>query len=179
MRKFLRIKHWQIFLLYLALSFLSTMNYDLPKSMNEFLKVSPLLFFIVWNLLLGFALQSIKPKYLKFNTSPAILAAILTIVLIIITIITTDGMYDSMFLNIVIGLLIIISLFVIVAFPAELLKSQELDRKAKPIEYGNYIFEFLILIIGVWLYQPRINKIEKTKNELNPAANSGEHEKPL
>jgi branched-subunit amino acid transport protein len=164
MRTILRIKHWQIFLFYLILSFLSTKDYDLPKSMDELLKVSPLLFLIAWNLLLGFVLQSIKPKNLKFNTSPAILAAILTIFLIIITITTTDGMYDSIFLNIVLGLLIIIPFFVIAAFPAELLKSLELDRKAKPIEYGNYIFEFLILIIGVWLYQPRINKIEKIKN---------------
>jgi hypothetical protein len=165
MRTFLRIKHWQIFLFYLLVSFLSRRDYGLPKSMGELLEASPLLLFIAWNLLLGFALLSIKPKDLKFNTSPAILASILTVVLIIITIFTTDGMYDSMFLNILIGFLIIVSLFVIVAFPAELLKSLELDRQVKPIEYGNYIFEFFILIIGVWLYQPRINKIEKIKNE--------------
>ena len=151
-------------------------DYGLPKSIDEFIKVSPGLFYVAWNLLLGFALHSIKPKDLKINTSPAIFSAILMIVLIIITIVTTDGMYDSMILNIAFGFLIFVLLFVIAALPAELLKSLELGRQAKPIEYGNYIFEFLILGIGIWLYQPRINKIEKFKNELNPATNNGEQQ---
>lgn len=163
---FLRIKHWQIFLFYAILWFLRIKDYDLPRSINEFIQISPLLFLVAWNLLLGFALHSIKPRDVKVNALPAIFSAVLTLVLIIITIATTDGMYDSMLLNIAFGLLIIVSLFVIAAFPAELLKSIELGRKAKPMEYGNYIFPFLIFIIGVWLYQPRINTIGKRKTQL-------------
>jgi len=166
MKTFLKFKHWQIFLFYVVLSVLSGRDYGLPKYMDELLNVFPVLFIIAWNMLLGVALYSIKPRDLKVNYLPAIWATVLLIILITTTLLTTDGWYDSLFLNIALGVLILVLLFIIAAFPAALLKSIEAGRQVKPMEYGDYIFEFFILFIGVWLYQPRINNVVKTKSEL-------------
>jgi len=55
--------------------------------------------------------------------------------------------------------------FYIFYFNAKSLKAVELQR---PVTFGDYIGEFFLLLffpIGVWIIQPRINKIFEEKEE--------------
>jgi len=157
----LKIKHWQIFS-FVIIAYIISRYFASSLISGDMIRTIWALFAILWNLLLGLTLYSISPVELRFNKLPYVVASVLLIVAgIVISLMTKNREFEFLPVIIIGAIISLAALFYIASFPARVLKSLELNRKATPMEYGEYLFPFLIFMIGVWIYQPRLNRIEK------------------
>ena len=161
MRYFLKIKHWQIFL-FVILIYFSSVFYPGSFISGDIRIVFMGLFAISWNFLLGLALFSICPVEYRFNKLPYVITSVLLIAVGLVSIgMENIHSLEYIWFDIIVAITAILLLLYQASFPARVLKSMELNRKATPIEYGEYLFPFFIFMIGIWIYQPRVNRIAK------------------
>ena len=163
MNIFLKLKHWQIFLIWILgiIQMVVLMN-------TEFWFIG---FGIYFGLLFGW-MYSIG-KVLNENTPEIIRKLNIWSIIYLISIIPMGIRFHNIFsesyerLNplifIVSGIIGLVSIINIGIISAKSLKENE---KEGELTFGNYALEFfliLYMIIGVWILQPRLNKIMTEK----------------
>jgi hypothetical protein len=159
MKIFLKLKHWQIFLIWIfgviqLLIFIRTDFWFMALG-------------IYFCLLFGW-IYSIG-KVLNENNAEIIKKLNIWSLLYLISIIPIGIRFHNMItesyerLNILIfiasGIVGLVSIINIGIISAKSLKEKEKQEK---LNFGNYVFEFflvLYMIIGVWILQPRLNKL--------------------
>jgi hypothetical protein len=181
MNFFIKIKHWQLFLLIIAISIIAqvffTSYFDKNqnnKSLIFFPFIGQILILYLWHLSIGLMLHkkllpNIKMSIVKFEIALFIsFVSFFFISYILFTILSlpmTQNMLPyilSLFLSLPV---LIVSIFYCLYFNAKALKSIELQKNAN---FNEYILEFFLLCffaIGVWIIQPKINQIFFAKND--------------
>lgn len=175
MRILLRLKHWQLFLLTWGLPIL--MNFFTFSNPGLIIKLFPVMMIVFaigifgWVWAISTELQTKLPTDVKLNVGQFKILFLIPIVYILgLTIRMSYNFYGGQSgqgddIGGVIGLIIFLHLLSMVCiflglrFAAKTMKSVELGRMAK---FGDYAGEFFLIWfspIGVWVLQPRLNKL--------------------
>ncbi|WP_340065689.1 hypothetical protein [Ascidiimonas aurantiaca] len=188
---FLRLKHWQLFLLllgvpllfqfYVMFALLWNLKTD-PNPTNEsvlnFFEVFPLVMILFtgvffgwfWSIALG--LKEKIPAEIKMKTTRFKIFFFIPLVYIVSLMIYLGNIFSGLqvddafeagsWIVVVIVPLHLFSMFCMfhtMYFVAKTIKTAELQRKAG---FGDFVVEFFLLwiyFIGIWIIQPRINKL--------------------
>lgn len=183
---FLKAKHWQLFILMVGVPFLFqiiTIIYvlitDNPLFALSTFPIFMLIYVIIffgWFWSIGVGLHKFLPenhnlklkKFKIFFFIPLLYIIILMFAMMSFDVFTDFPPPDN---NIELSLIVIIPLhlfsmfcmFYLLYFCSKTLKSIELNRE---VEFSDYVIDFFLLwfyIIGIWILQPKINKIFNEK----------------
>lgn len=195
--RFLRAKHWQIFILLFAVPFIFQFIFlfkllvsgfegsSQDSEIFDFIKMFPwymgyfVLVFFGWFWSLAMGLQQFIPRGLQLNTSKFKYAFFYPLVYIIlfsfsftgVILVEAGGEQVLSFLFILpLHLLAMFCMFYMIYFIAKSLRTAELQRKVTASDYIGEFFLLWIYIVGVWVIQPRVNKLfeQKHSQPLNP-----------
>lgn len=187
-KAFLTAKHWQLFILMVGLPFLFqtvTLVYvivmDSPMLALSTFPIFMLLYisiFFGWFWSMGVGLHKFLPeqhnlklkKFKVFFFIPLIYISLLMVGMMYFGVFNDfpppeDKLLISLILIVPLHLFTMFCLLYVLYFCAKTLKSIELQRN---VEFADYAGEFFLLwfyIIGVWILQPKINKIYSAKNQ--------------
>jgi hypothetical protein len=194
MKGLLRIKHWQLFILLVGIPFilqiffiytslvsrLSPTGTGLSPFVYSIMPVTTILFIAIyfsWLYAIGSNLQSLLPVSVKMNLLlfrwllliPIIYMLCLSawIFTVANSMITTQAFPNmKLFLLIVpVHFFCMFCIFYCFYFNAKSIKSVQLQR---PVKFDDYAAEFFLLWffpIGIWILQPRLNKIFDNKSD--------------
>ena len=169
MTKLLTLKHWQLFGLMIGVMIISSF-FDIATSQVAW-AISMLLFVAIyfgWFWAMGINLYSKLPpntnlnlgRFKQFMLIPVVYIAIISLIFGGIST-GTQGDSTGGYAGIIVPLHLfsMFCIFWCLAFVAKSLKAVELQR---PVTFSDYAGEFFLIWffpIGVWIVQPRINKI--------------------
>lgn len=185
MDRLLRLKHWQLFLLMFGIPFILQFFFAAalamtPDSMIVFsiIPIIMLLFIVIffgWFYALGTNLHKMLPESVKMNLTrfkiflliPIIYIATICVFMYFMfnNVSTTIEPLNMRLFGLIFGLIVPIHLFSMFCifyclyFNAKALKAVEWQR---PVTFGDFAGEFFLLWfypIGVWIIQPRVNKL--------------------
>lgn len=187
--KILRAKHWQIFLLVSGIPYslqiitLIMIKNDFGK-MSDFIPFIQIVFFLAlfgWFFAIATGLNKIIPEGVKMKMTKFKIFIIIPMLYIpaafgiLSTLAETMASNDSgVMLGITVAIMFplhILSMFGLIYsfyFVAKIYKTVELQREVTFSYFANEFFMFLFFPVGVWLLQPKINKlIELTEKGLD------------
>jgi hypothetical protein len=177
MKFLLKLKHWQLFLLTWGPSLLMNV-YSIVDPFVLF-RLFPLmmLFFIAgvfgWIWAIGNELFKLLPNKLNQNIVTFrvfLLLPVVYMLLILLALNTTllsgpDNVMESVGLAVVVPVILVLHLgsmvliFLALRFAAKIMKTVELGRLAKFSDYAGEFFLIWFSPIGIWILQPRLNKL--------------------
>jgi hypothetical protein len=190
MKILLRLKHWQLFILLIAmpivmdLIFIGTnifSNND-PSPLATILLIViifSLCLFFAWFYALGTNLHKKLPESAEMNLTKFKIFLLVPFVFILLICLFMVFMVNNsitgeepptiglwiLAILIPIDLFSIFCIFYCLYFNAKALKAVEMQR---PVEFSDYVGEFFSLLffpIGIWIIQPKINKLFAIKNK--------------
>lgn len=189
MDKLLRLKHWQLFVLLFGMPFIlqfvfATAFALTPDSVILFsiLPIIMLLFmavFFSWFYAIGTNLHKMLPESVKMNLTrfkiflliPVIYIAFICVFMFFIfsKLSTTNAPLNTEFFSLIVPvhLFSMFCIFYCLYFNAKALKTVEWQ---KPVTFGDFAGEFFLLWfypVGVWIIQPRLNKLFEKNNDLS------------
>lgn len=191
-QKILKAKHWKLFLLTwgipIVIQIILFLYVVIAKSSTAFfitlviLYVLPILMipsigiFFLWFWSIGVGLHKRLPEDSSLNIKKfkiAFFIPLFYILFIIINGVLSNQSFFSDFLEIILVLTVIVHLlsmfcmFYLIYFCSKTIKSIELDKEAL---LSDYLSEFLLIcffVIGIWILQPRVNRILNEVTEIN------------
>ncbi|QNK78313.1 hypothetical protein H7F37_04290 [Winogradskyella sp. PAMC22761] len=171
MKKILKFKHWQLFILIVL-----TAAWSSPSPLQEIIRFIGLITFLIWTYAIGIYGQE-KLEYLKLPTLDTKLFKINIILFPILLIVsfllspeqtaenTQPEFNTQTILLMPITLYMFFAFFQTIVFSCKTLAIIELKREVKFSDYLVNLILTLFLIIGVWILQPKITKlIAETEN---------------
>jgi len=179
MRILLKLKHWQLFLLTWGMPIIiNIFTFSDPGLLINLFPVVMIVFTIGtfgWIWAISTELHLKRPTGVELNVRrfkilfliPVIYILGLTFWMGYISYSGSSGQGDSM--GGIIGIIIILHLFSMfcifwgLRFAAKTMKSVELGRMAKFEDYAGEFFLIWLSPIGVWILQPRLNKLIEDK----------------
>lgn len=164
MRKVIQAKHWQIFLALLILSFFQGMS--AIGFFDIFLYSLQIFLYLGWLLLLGTWLRGVSPNpkmdYRLFIGVPFVLGSVLVTYRIVESFDTlTPDVFGNTFVTLSMMGYILGSLIVVASFIGKNLKALEIVMNVDINDYFNDILSLIFWPIGIWMFQPRINRLER------------------
>jgi len=181
MKKLLTLKHWQLFCLLIVLPFiLQLIHWSIAivtMDMKWFFLLFPLVtllcmaVYLGWIYTLGTQLVKKLPPGVRMNVG--VFKILLTIPAVYITVMAVMiGFYPEMpalasdedamkaiQLILPLHLFSMFCMFYSIYFNAKALRSAELKRKVSFSDFTGEFFLFWFFPVGIWLLQPRINKL--------------------
>tara|TARA_R110002051_G_scaffold45526_1_gene91611 strand:- start:269 stop:892 length:624 start_codon:yes stop_codon:yes gene_type:complete len=199
--KFLKAKHWQLFLLTFGIpmifqyimmnSMISNIGTESKSELimtSDYMNFFPIIVIIYMGVLFGWfwsisiGLQTKIPGNIKMKTKKFKIFFFIPLVYIFFISLFIGGVFSGIKLNrtepsrgYVIGMIGVIlplhllsmfGIFYSIYFVAKTLKTVELQKE---VNFGDFASEFFMLwfyFIGIWIIQPKINKIAKNKNTI-------------
>lgn len=185
MKILLTLKHWQLFTILFGLPFIMvlttggiTIATQTPAILiyTFIVMIIYILMFLSWFYILGTNLHkrlpaTVKMKVTTFKTFvfiPFIYICLLLPILITILVSVSNHSSFSPYIFLLIIPLHLFSMFCIfycLYFISKALKSTEMQRLAMSEDYIAEFFLFWFFPIGIWILQPRINKLFAPKHE--------------
>jgi hypothetical protein len=186
MAKFLTLKHWQLFGLLLGLPMVfqfitigSVISSNDPTIMFYFFPILMILFiglFFGWFYALGTNLHKKLPQTANMNLTRFKIFLLIPVVYMLLISIFMAGMFSNLTsggqpnpaifaLIIPLHLFSMFCIFYCLYFNAKALKTVEWQ---KPVTFSDFAGEFFLIWffpIGIWIIQPRINKLFDTNIE--------------
>jgi hypothetical protein len=180
MRWLLKIKHWQLFILLVGIPIILQfvvagmfINIGFSPYVYSIIPISIILVMMLyfsWLYAIGTGLQSMLPASVKMNSLPFKFLLLIPALYIICISIGIFMLFNSaakwfppnplIFLLIIpIHLFFMCCMFFCFHFNAKSLKSVELQR---PVKFDDFAGEFFLLWffpVGIWIIQPKINKL--------------------
>jgi uncharacterized membrane protein len=160
MKIFLKFKHWQLFLIWIFAEIL----FIATSSTSIWILTTGLFGFAIigWIYSIGKVINNLNEKNRIENYKED-----LWFILYLISVIPFGFLFrtfessESMngFLSFGAGLLGFISMIKLVNFSAKVFKQHESKRDLKFADYSNEFFLIVFMIIGIWIIQPKVNKI--------------------
>lgn len=175
MKNILQLKHWQLFLLFYLVSgipqfflFGRIMNSERQQNLIALVAVPGILVYLFWIYSMGIFLFRIRREGLnitRFKISFFFLTAYFFFFLVLFAFIKMDNLFASAWsVGFVVLHLIAIYCYLYCAFfSAKLLSSIEQN---KSVGILGDIFFILFFPLGVWIIQPRLNKIVRFQNSV-------------
>ncbi|WP_298782685.1 hypothetical protein [uncultured Polaribacter sp.] len=171
MKKILKFKHWQLFILIVL-----TGAWTSPSPLKEIINSIALITFLIWIYAIGIygqkkleslKLPTLKTKLFEINI---ILFPFLLIVSFLLspeqTAENTQAEFNTLtILLIPIALYMFFAFFQTIVFACKTISMLELKREVKFSDYLVNLILILFLFIGIWILQPKITKlIAETEN---------------
>jgi hypothetical protein len=161
-----KAKHWEIFLLICPFEIMAII--DFQGGIEHLYWINLIGFTVVqlWQFFLTNELIKMVPKVYGLKTN----LYYFNVLLFFISYLTAIYMFNGKGFNVK-GVYALIGFYVFYAslqsfgFAARIIKSKELNRKSKKRESIGYFFLFLFLPIGIWILQPKINKLYNIQSE--------------
>lgn len=173
MKYIIKLKHWQIFIFigtgYILNLVLTGINFSLGNissmELSIVIGIITIVLFFLWVLAIGLYLNSIPDNPYKFNK----------LTLIISIVFSTVGYSDLLYQRLGVGnfmpdwvssiltLLTFLGLFYTFYNVPKSLKSIELNKKSKFLDYIVLSVLLFAFPIGIWFIQPRLNRIYDAK----------------
>lgn len=156
----LKLKHWQVFIGICVAIILSDFSVEGNESLSRLLNVAGLSLWMAWIFLTGNSLYHYLPHKIQVNYTLYLVNSFVWIGSYLTIMIISDG--NGMTFE---GVAAIPAFYVLyaflhfLAFPAKMLVSIEKNKEASFGEYIGTFFLILFVPIGIWIIQPRINKI--------------------
>jgi hypothetical protein len=160
MNFFLRLKHWQVFLILISGLVASNFKIVDNQMLTAILLLIGMIIYFSWILFVGHGLYQLLPDKIELNYNLFIVNSFVWLAAYLAIMIISDG--EGMTFT---GLAALPGFYVFYAFlhfmmfPARALKSLEKGKKA---DIGECIGDFFLIVflpIGIWFIQPRINKV--------------------
>jgi hypothetical protein len=184
MKKFLTIKHWQLFVLLLCLPFIFeiiSISFMSSGNIDGLLLLMPIAMILTVGLMMGWLYTLGANLYLKLPHNSGLNIRLFKVFIVIpalymlglSVIIAIAGMGKLSDLGAAFYLLIVLPLhlfsmfciFYCLRFVAKALKSAEYQRNTTFSDYAGEFFLFWFFPVGVWILQPRINKLFAEQKE--------------
>lgn len=166
----LKLKHWQVFIPMVLAFFVMNVTIEGNPQLSGMLTLIGLLIWFSWLFLTGNSLYQLLPARIEVNHTLYIINSFLWIAVYAIIMIISDGQGMTFEGWIALPFFYVVFAFLhFLTFPAKMLVSIEKNKKAS---FGEYFETFLLLCfapIGIWLVQPRINKIVNKEGNEEPA----------
>lgn len=162
MKTILQLKHWQIFLILLLSMLVGNTTIEEYPTVNDALGVIGATLFFTILIAYGHYLYDYLPRNIELNYNLFIINGFLTIATLIAVTTLTES-YEVSFTGIYAlpGFYICYAFLHTIAFPVKILKSIELNRKAKLGEYIGLFFGIIFWPFCIWFIQPRVNRIAR------------------
>ena len=157
MNKILFIKHWQLFLLVVLTGFWVS-----PSPLKEIINMISIITFTIWAY--AIVVQG-QEKLQKFGYCKNLIFFKSNIVLIATTMTVSLFISDELESTIMVIFLILFSIYLLFAIfyciylVAKTIKSVEMNKKAGFKDYNGYLLLIFFFFIGVWVLQPKVNRI--------------------
>lgn len=181
MKKLLTLKHWQLFCLLIVLPFILQLTYwsiaIVTMDMKWFFLLFPLVtllcmaVYLGWIYTLGTQLVKKLPPGVRMNVGVfkillAIPAVYITSIAVMIgflpempALASDEDAMKTIQLILPLHLFSMFCMFYSIYFNAKALRSAELKRKVSFSDFTGEFFLFWFFPVGIWLLQPRINKL--------------------
>jgi len=160
MKSILRLRHWQVFIILMLGLAISNLSHDSDPSLAPLLSVTGGTLYFLWPLVTAIGLYELLPTGVSLNFKLFIFNSFVWLAAhIVIIFISRDGTVTFNNTDLLPWLYVPYAFFHFLAFPARTLKSIEKGRKAS---FGEYILDFFLIVLlplGIWVLQPRINKV--------------------
>ena len=162
MKSVLELKHWQVFLVIILTSIFSDIVPESLPVASSILSLLAALAIFMWPLSIGYEMNYLLPPKIKLSPVLFILNGFLIVAALSLSVVLGEDLsyrgngFGA--IPVLYGLFAVVHIF---AFPAKVLKSLELGRVARFGEYAGDFFLFLFWPIGIWVVQPRVNKIKE------------------
>jgi hypothetical protein len=179
MKFFLKLKHWQLFIMTWGLPMIVNV-YSFSKPTILFQSFPILMIFFTagtfgWIWSIGKVLHKRLPQGVKLNLALFHVFLIIPVLYIIIILCGLSftmlsgangegfawGFISYPAVLITIHLLSMVMIFLALRFAAKVMKSVEIDRLAKFSDYAGEFFLIWFMPVGVWFLQPRLNRMVK------------------
>ncbi|WP_420317467.1 hypothetical protein [Ekhidna sp.] len=161
----LKLKHWQVFILLFVVIGLSNFTLYNTELVSQLLNSFGVLIYFFWNLGLGLILSQIAPNKVVVKRHLFILnAAVLLISLIVVQFVFEGEFESNGFLGFFWSVYVIYAIIQFFSYPAKILKSIELNKEARFINYLGYFVLFIFWPFGIWAIQPKLNNLQITKS---------------
>lgn len=173
-KRFLKAKHWEIFILTIILPFvlqtiLAVVAFtgNNPSDVNKYLPILTIvLIFGVfgWFWSIGVGLQSHISSQIRINTDKFKLFFIIPLIYLIVVSLPIGDNHETIFTSGNAAIIIpfhLFSMFCIfhsIYFVAKTLKTVELQRAVTFSDFAGDFFLIWFFPIGIWIIQPKINK---------------------
>jgi hypothetical protein len=179
--KFLKAKHWQIFMITFGLPFLiqivlvpmTIMGND-PMIMMKIFPIIMILFiggFFGWFWSISIGLQQVIPEEYRLNVGKFKIFLLIPVVYMIFffgfftTTFNSGGPNPGISAIIVpLHLFSMFCIFYCLYFVAKTFKTAELQRKVTFSDFAGEFFMIWFFPIGIWIIQPKINKMIENKD---------------
>ena len=174
MSKLLRLKHWQLFIILTCTIFISIFvtesglkigNFD-SIQLSIMVRMIGVIILFLWYLILGLSLNNMTENPHKFKSGLFILAIIFCVFgysnMNLQVIFSEDYIMPNSVSVLSTLLTLLAMIYVFYNLPISL-RSLETNSK---VEFGDCIVDMILLFafpIGVWITQPRLNKLFMTK----------------
>lgn len=189
--KLLTLKHWQLFLPLLGLPFLIHINFiygyltrepeseqysELVKYTIAVILISIYIFsgLMLWFRMISVDLQVYLPNELRLNvkkfkaffTIPIVYALFFLIFLLYLVVGQYEPNTNLLLILTAIHLFSTFCYLYIIYFASKTIKTIEENRKVKFKEFQTDFILMCLFPIGIWILQPRVNKIAKEKSPI-------------
>jgi hypothetical protein len=168
MKRILKAKHWQVFIIVLLGIFWSNFSIENSSVLTILIQIIGSVLFFIYPFFLGLSLFDIHPNTSSLNKNHFLIYSLIWFISTFAIVILSEGV--EMKLNGIPAISILLLFYVhikFLSFPSKLLKSIELDQDAKAKEYISDLILLALSPIGVWFLQPRINKIAETREKIS------------
>ena len=162
MGKILRLKHWQVFLIFLFTMLIGNTTIEGYPTVNDALTLTGTVLFFSILIAYGHYLYDYLPSNLELNYNLFIINAFLTIgTTIAISVLTESNEVSFTGIYALPGIYICYAVLHTIAFQVKVLKSIELNREATLGEYIGLFFGIIFWPFCIWFIQPRVNRIAR------------------
>jgi hypothetical protein len=180
---FLRAKHWQIFLLLFGVMFVGDVAMMSPTAMTaqpgaQLWKISPLfavmmvlcmVFFLGWLWSMGSFLSSIVQPSLRLATGFFRVAVFFPAIYFSLFIASFPGFNSSAFVIIIpLHLFAMFCMLYLLYFVSKSLVLADTGKSASFYDYAGPFFLIWFFPVGVWIIQPRINRLYVERQNAEP-----------
>jgi hypothetical protein len=169
MKKILTINSWQLFCLIIGLTIILNLYFEInntPITLRQIIYTIPFCIYLIWIYSIGINLYKRLPSTNKININQYktvffLISSYLCLILILNLKMHSGSLINQFpFSYIIISFLgYILGLFYIIYTTSKMLRSVELGRNVSFIQFRQDFIIMCIFPIGVWIIQPRINKI--------------------
>jgi CDP-diglyceride synthetase len=156
----LKFKHWHIFLIIVLGLFIRNFSVNNEPTYQTIFSITGTVIYFLYTFLIGHELYQLLPRKVELNYNLFVVNSFVWLTAYIIVMILSNG--QGMVFHGIEALpafYVFYALLNYFAFPARTLKSIELNRQATLREYIGDFFLIVLLPIGIWFLQPRVNKI--------------------
>ncbi|NML66747.1 hypothetical protein HHL22_16185 [Hymenobacter sp. RP-2-7] len=160
----LRIKNWQIFLIYIIGSNVGKLLLKQPE-FAEWVFAVLLISYVGWYVLVGNTLYRYLPRNATYSMTWFTVDAFIVVVSYAAFVFIFDGDFESNGLVALPAFYIFFAIAHLFWFPAAALVSIENQKEATFSQYAGTAIQLFFWPIGIWFVQPRLNKLSQQAQE--------------